>query len=116
MIVSGKELRMHYCIGADIDLEDEMAKAGSPDWGDFVRRKGIRAFIKAAAILNKWACKQADKEAESILETDFYTMDQFYETELIEAVNRAFLKGQHREIELEDVPDAPKNAEGAGEQ
>lgn len=112
MIVNGKELRMHYCIGADIDLEDEMAKAGSPDWGDFVRRKGIRAFIKAAAILNKWACKQADKEAESILETDFYTMDQFYETELIEAVNRAFLKGQHREIELED---APKNAEGAGE-
>ena len=112
MKINGKELVLHYCIGADLDLDDEMAKAGAQNWGDYVRRKWIRAFIKAAAIMNKWACKEAGKEEDIIPETDFYTMDQFYENELIEAVNKALLIGQHREIELEE---APKNAESASE-
>lgn len=111
MKINGKELRMLYSIGADIEIDEELTKVAAPDFATYVQKKGAaKAYIKMAAIMNKWACIKEKKEAEQVTETEMMTVDAAELEALIEEVLAAFNRGRHREIEVKE----PKNAESAG--
>lgn len=110
MKIRGKELRLHYSVGADIEIDDELTKYGVQDFATYVQKKGTaKAYVKMAAIMNKWACIQEEKEDEQITEKEMMTIDAADLAELIDEVLAAFNRGQHREIETKE----PKNAESA---
>lgn len=107
MRVKGKELVMHYSIGADIEIEDEITKHGAADYQGYIERRGSKGYIKIASILNKWAAIRDEKDDEKIPETDFFTLDTADLTELIEEVVKAIRIGQHQDVETKET----KNAE-----
>lgn len=111
MEVNGKKLDLHYSIGADIEIDDELTKVAAPDFATYVQKKGTaKAYIKIAGIMNKWACIKNGKEDAQISEKEMMTLDAAELEEIIEEVIGAFKAGQHREIETKE----PKNAESAG--
>ena len=110
MKINGKELKMLYCIGADDEIDEELTKYGVNDLNVYIQKRGfVKAYVKLAAILHRWACIKDGNENEAITEREIMTIDAADAYELRDEVIAAYDRGNHRTVELKDS----KNAESA---